>query len=436
MDLVWCLRMKRTLLKSFFLFLLLVLFCSQAVAGVEYVTVEVKGVGTTEKEAIYDALKGALGQVNGLQMSAQSETSLKAIIKSVNDNDSEYFEEKLQKKINTATKGTIKQYTIVSKQTDPNMNNNWVVVIDATIAKYVVSQQTNRLRMAVIPFKASNPGNELKIFSSQLTQAIISFLTQTRKFAVLDREFSSEQQKELDFFKKEDTPPEEMSRVGNRVGADFIVIGKIEKLIQRTNTITLKRTGKKISTTQCGAEVSFRVIDVATGQIVLSDLSNRTKKNNGSSCNHSAIALMVASTLGNQILEAIFPVTVVSVNDKFVTLGQGGKTIRRGQRFNLIEYGRKITDPYTGETLGREETSIGLIEVVDVQAKISRAKIIKIDRDIEKNFVPGKFIIRTVKFEHHKKRNHDDSKKQERVIDKSSKNNNKRGTKRISKDDW
>ena len=59
-----------------------------------------------------------------------------------------------------------------------------------------------------------------------------------------------------------------------------------------------------------------------------------------------------------------------------------------------IEYGKKIKDPYTKETIGREEIYTATIEVTRVNPKQSYAKIIKSGRDLARNFQPRKFVCR------------------------------------------
>ncbi|MCK5680036.1 hypothetical protein KAI46_04410 [bacterium] len=427
--------MSQFSLKLFVLLLLLFSCFSDVGARVEYRVVQVNGNGLTEKEAIYDALKGALEQVNGLQMSAKEESSLKSMFREVDGKSSEYSEEKFQQKVNTSTKGTVKQYEILSKSQAPGTDGQWVVSIEATIAKYVSSQQINRTRLAVIPFIISQSNDELETFSTQITQALVSFLTQTRRFAMLDREFSAEQQRELDFLKREDVPVEEMARIGNKIGTDFIVIGKVEKLIHRTSSITLKRSGKKISSTICGVNVSYRVIDIATGQILSSDSYTCTNKVNGTSCHYPEMALKAASSFGKKISESVFPIAVVSVSEESITLGQGGKTIRIGQKFKLIEYGKNIFDPYTGESLGQEEIPIGLIKIVAVQAKTSRAKIINLKLDIEKYFEPGRFIVRAINEKSfYKKEPSKQPKNRENTLKETFPVKSRRN--KFSKDDW
>ena len=415
--------MKLTLFKSLLVFLLLFLICSRAVAGVEYVYIEVKGFGITEKDAVYDALKNALEQIKGLKISVERETYLKSVIKNVNGENSTKFEKLSCKNVNTTTKGAVQQYRIISSFEEPD--GGWTVSVEATIAKYVTSLQGNKIKLAVIPFRTNSHDDELLSFSRQLRQAIVGSLTQKRTFFVVDREYLQEQQSELDFLEKEDVPIEEMARIGNKLGVDVIVVGTVEKLIHYTNTITLKRTGIKISTTNCGVEFFYSIIEIATGRIMLSDSYRRTNKIKGSSCNYYDIASRAASSIAKQI-ETVFPISVVAVSGRFVTLGQGGKTIHSGQRFKLIRCGRELINSKNGDYLGREETPVGLIEIVDVQYKISRAKILKINMDIEKEFVSGDFIVRQIV--ENKRTNNAKRKKANKRVEVKRKI--------INKDDW
>jgi len=224
-------------LQTFLILLLLLLVNLPTLeARVENKVVTVNGSGATEKEAIYDALKSALEQINGLQMSAKEKSSLRSIFIKKNGASSENSEEKFQQQVKTATKGTIKQFDILSK--DQDKDGRWEVSLEVTVAKYITSQQINRIRLAVIPFRVYQSDNESKIFSTQITQSLVNFLTQTRRFAMVDREFTFEQQKELDFLKRDDVPVEEMARIGNKIGTDFIVTGRVEKLIHKTSSMT------------------------------------------------------------------------------------------------------------------------------------------------------------------------------------------------------
>ncbi|MBI77461.1 MAG: hypothetical protein CMM53_06735, partial [Rhodospirillaceae bacterium] len=73
-----------------------------------------------------------------------------------------------------------------------------------------------------------------------------------------------------------------------------------------------------------------------------------------------------------------FPITVLNVDGELLTLGQGGDTVRSGGVYNLVRLGKRMTDPHTGESLGRTETRVGSVKVIDTQSKMSTGKILKL----------------------------------------------------------
>ena len=78
-------------------------------------------------------------------------------------------------------------------------------------------------------------------------------------------------------------------------------------------------------------------------------------------------------------------------------LGQGGETVKKGQRMQLILRGEKITDSYTKESLGRSEEVIGEVEITGVTAKQSYAKVISATKDrLEALFKPKTMLVRPV----------------------------------------
>ena len=68
-----------------------------------------------------------------------------------------------------------------------------------------------------------------------------------------------------------------------------------------------------------------------------------------------------------------------------------------GQKMALIQYGESIIDPYTKESLGREEIEIGMVQVTGIQSKMAKAKILTSSVDLAAEFAPKSFIVRPVK---------------------------------------
>ena len=384
------------LLVAFFLFSPTITY-----AKIAYETVEGRGTGANPKEAVLDALKDALGKVNGMQMASKEMASLCSVkVEAKVNNQKETAEvssSAYKQQIYTATKGIIRKYDVVSLAPDQYSKGMVQAIVKATVAKYKRSKQANRNRIAVLPFRIANKQDiKQATFAKQFAQGLVSYLTQTRKFAVLDRDFSAESNKELNSLKSANVPVEELARLGNRLGADFIIVGQVNKTVANQWYKVMKSTGKKFPMARYGAALTYRVMDVATGQILASQLCDNIQTQQGRLPDMSHIAKTTSEKVGRTIVEGIFPLTVVSVSGKSVFLGQGGETVKKGQKFRLVQYGKRIIDPHTKESLGREEKNVGVVKVVDVQAKVSRATILSADIDIAKLFAPNAFIVRPI----------------------------------------
>jgi len=365
---------KKTI--NYVVFLLIVSFSSVLLAEIEYITVSAQGSGKTKNEAVQEALINAIGKVNGLQMAAKSKAllSYKSTIK--NNIEEEQSLEELKETVNTKTKGVVRSWDVVSTQapTDDEYSLRRVE-IEATIARHVGSVQVNRKRLAVVPFRVLNSVKE-KDFSRLFSKSLNAYLTQSRKFSMIDRKYSHEQKKELKLIQGNNFKLEEVARVGNQLGADYLILGVVDNAHTKTSTVYMRTTNRRISKTKTQIDLSYRVVDVATGQI---KYAGEYSKSFGSEVSFNDVAKVAANGVGRAIVTGIFPIHVVSINGESVTLGQGGKTLQNGDVLKLIKYGNKITDPYTGESLGRVEIELGSVKITSVQAKTSTAKLLKLD---------------------------------------------------------
>ena len=121
----------------------------------------------------------------------------------------------------------------------------------------------------------------------------------------------------------------------------------------------------------------------------------------------------ISDSIGLRILEAIYPFVVEKIEGKSVVIGVGGDVLKVGDQYRLIQYGKKIIDSYTKESLGRKENIIGMVEITDVTPKMAYGKILDSDgKDFTKAFKPKEFIIRSVPESSRKKQN---KKKQENM---------------------
>ena len=365
-------------------------------AKLSSVEVNTEGTGTTKQLAILDGLKNAITQVNGAVVGASTSVSLSEVSSSQDQNSSYESSQAFQQNIKSATKGVVQGLDIVSVTQNPDLGNLFIIEMKVKVAKYKKSKQLKRLRMAVSNFYLSNDLSKSKTankFAVNLQDKIIDLLTQTRKFAMLDRQFLKDQQKELNFINSPDVPTEEMAKFGNKAGTDYIITGVLKDLKKRTTRKKMESTGKVFKNTKYTAELNYRIIDIATSQVKFSDTTNITI----SSSSTSKLRNLVANKTAETILNAIYPIRVIDISKKSLTLGQGGKSIKKNAEYNLVKIGERMIDPYTKESLGRKEEIIGKVKIIDVQSKMSTAKLIKSTIKNIEDLLEYDYIVRPLK---------------------------------------
>lgn len=380
-----------------------------AEAKVAYHTVECAGTGATLNAAIRDALDEAIGRING--RSIETKKQLESIEVAVADNNSEAFlsAEAYKSSVKTATKGVVSGYDILSKT--QNEAGSWETTLRVKVVKYVAAN-SNRKRIAVWPLatsgtpclidgKAVDKGKIGRL----LTQNIVSSLVQSRRFTVLDREYIGELAGERALVEADEVPVEEMARLGQTLVADYLLTGIVERLTYAEKKIRMQSSGRELTSRQGHAEISIRLVDVATRKIAFADfLKLRVNESDlqryGANFHgegvESVLAMVVADRVGRKILEAIYPVLIVSVHQETVTLGQGGSQLKKGDLLDVFRYGKRLVDPYTKEYIGREEILVGRLEVARVDAKQSQARVLTSEIDLARNFQDKKFVCHRV----------------------------------------
>lgn len=345
-------------------------------ARVGTVEVKVEGVGITLRDAIADGLRSAVSMVNGVEVAAQ--TSFETTSLSAESNQSESFaaSSAFAETIATATKGAVEGYKIIAYNRDPLLANSYVVQLAVRIPKYTQSQQLKRLRMAVSGLYIDSGVTDQQA-ADQTAQAIqnrvVDYLTQTRRFAMLDRSNLADTQAELNNIATSGMATKELARLGNKVGTDYLVVMILRDLdmfnIQKKmKTNNLTRETKKVV-----GEVTIRILDVATSQIKFSDTIMIEVDSD-----YRALAKDGGRLIGQVIQNAIYPARIVGLDGDVITIGQGGGTMKRGEVYDLVQLGERLIDPYSKESLGYDETLVGTVRIERVLAKQSKGRILQL----------------------------------------------------------
>lgn len=321
------------------------------------VEVEASGSGLSREQAIENALTEAIRQVRGVNIDQQM---VRQAMK-VKVNDEAVLSSEITNKTASRTQGYVERYQILDEDCTEQYCN---VVISASIPVYKSPgiAPDNRRKLVVSKFSGSS--------GAEFSQYLQTHLVQSRRFAVLDREHNVAFSNERNLLLSADTPQAEKIRLGQVLGMDYLIVGSVAvESGQSTNNISL--TGELQSLEYGQARVSYQVINIATRQIkwqddALIDLEM---------ANPEQIAAEAAEEVARTIIDAIYPIKVLSQSGNQLVLNQGGKNVVEGYLYDVYGLGKKLVDPYTKESLGREEILLGQVRIDRVSTKLSYASV-------------------------------------------------------------
>ena len=250
--------------------------------------------------------------------------------------------------------------------------------------------------MAVLPFrtgegsyKVGEQTTDSARLEKQLRRLVTAQFVQSRRFAVLDREFGQEIQNERDRLSGPNTKPEESARLGRELGADYILAGNFDEFGLIAAKGVFRASGREYQRLSVSAKLSYRIIELATGQTVLADNLQVPPGppfpvgSQPDSTSESYLMEWMAHRVATRITWTIYPVKVVSLSvDGEVVLNQGGSALKTGDRLEVFNLGQRLTDPYTKEFIGNEELLAGTLEITRVLPKSTYARLLSTNRPV------------------------------------------------------
>ena len=356
-------------------------------------------------------LEESIRQVNGpwIETDREFRFQYESVVNELRESTSKGIHVTKEKHISIC-QGLIRNYDILEQVRESS--DQWKVVVKVVVMVYDPKNPRpgERRTIAVIPFRNPHESFEIEgtLISSEeinrkLSQATVSQMVQSRKFTVLDREYMAERLGEQELIKAGNSPLTELIKIGKQLGADHLVVGSLERTSVISSEKVVKLTGYRTIMRQGNMEISYRVLDVATGKI---NWANVVKI---SLSNEEFDSLMAArpGTLGDdlliekasvilagEIIDAIYPIKVVKVSSNGeIILNQGGIRVQEGEVFEVYVLGKELIDPDTKEYLGREEKLAGVIVISRVLPKMSYANVTEGDA----NAIPAGAICRAVR---------------------------------------
>ncbi len=342
------------------------------------------GIGLTRASAVNNAILEALEQLNGVSIKKITFISNKTI-NSTNGNEAKYIYNSAIKKF---TSGRVDSYKIldVIDYGDGRFEASVEITKTKVSKKYKTPGYSAKNRRAIVIVPSYTNKNRYFILnqsksaydlSLKLTQELVSSVTQTRKFSVLDREDNEAYRNEKALIRSRDTSTDEFLKLGQVLGTDYLLVTNITEFSISKDNNQDAIVANMSSSYKTSATIQFRIIAMATRQIKWSNTSSYNFEVNGKTNEqiYSNSLKKLSSHITTQLIENIYPINVVNVSSKEVIINQG--SLKVGTKFEVYKLGKNIIDTYTKESLGRVESKVAVIEIIRSLAKMSSAKIIQ-----------------------------------------------------------
>ena len=250
-------------------------------SATERVTVSSRGVAKTYDEAVQSALKDAVRQVNGSAFAGDTKIRGESSQVSTTANgvsaDNQLTTENVTDDFHEVLKGVVLGHRLLEEKTRDD--GLFEVRLEVDVAKYTPPMKDGREKVAVMlikpildGFQIGGEGKECfrpaPLVVEELSSRITTAIVQTQKFGVLSREDEDAIRAEEKII-TENAPVEEMVKVGQRLGADYLVTGTLRNIhVGAPVTTTSQLTGRTSSMLSFATlRMTYRVIVVSTAQI-------------------------------------------------------------------------------------------------------------------------------------------------------------------------
>jgi hypothetical protein len=224
------------------------------------------GTGATQAEATSAALVNAIQQVQGVGVdSARTlQTGLTQVLQTSAAGTTVSTSQQVLP-VPTQVRGYIESYSVTSaKQVG---GNQWAVAVKAKVKKYNREEGTNSSlkTLAIAPFRRDNVPARYDEDINRFVQELSAAAASSGKFRLLDRQFVAEYVAELGDLYSDTTHPEDALRLGQKLGADYLLVGNFDHF--ELNERVVNAYGGNHPALLATGILHWRVIDVARREV-------------------------------------------------------------------------------------------------------------------------------------------------------------------------
>jgi hypothetical protein len=361
------------------------------VGKLDAVTVQAEGWGANASQAVAEAMKLAVLQVNGASIDASSVQARMGLDLVMGAESASLGAQAFVEQIRQKSGGVIRSFKVVKLDSPLLPGGRFKAEIEASIARFEPPKDLSKLKIVLAPLrlKAGNvamgdrslPAAEVE---RQLRQRIGDALVASGRFAVLDREFPAELQRELDLIVGGQAPGAEMAKLGQAASADVLWIGSVERLSYDRQVRQLRTSDRDLVSYSGGWALNHRLVNVATRQVLLSGRLAGTAPATAPTTLGTGVdgqkvfdgmSQALVDGVAAAIITQLFPVMVVARNDQDVVLSQGGQVLKPGERYAVVAMGGELKDPQTGQSLGRTEQPCCAVTIQRVTPNLAYGRL-------------------------------------------------------------
>jgi hypothetical protein len=396
-------KMKKTII------LLLVLpFSLQALAAEKVIIQEGKGVASTREDAIKKAIFEAVAKAKGINVgsgkyqfdfeSASADIERKPGGKEIGFDAVSIYAEGTS--TSTAIRALVKTYEVLEeKRPDPN---TWEVKLKVWIYDYQPPDKNERLRIAVIApttlssqYYFGNIALSDKEIEQKITHILNTKLTATNKFTILDRHYIDKVMQEKGLILVGDSSLEEKAKLGNLLGADYILTSTVNEAYLSVKEKYLEAIGQKTYEHEAKFKMDYSLIGAATSQIKFSDSVNlwlqydkdvRSLVPNWQDDKIDYLVLAeeliksATAPIVEKIIQGLYPARIAKIlPENQIVINKGGKDIAESDIYEVLKEGHELFDYDTKESLGKIEEPVATIKITKVMSNFSYAAIVQGD---------------------------------------------------------
>lgn len=394
-------------MKKIIILLLVLPFVSQVLAE-KVIIQEGKGIAPKREDAIKKAIFEAVAKAKGINVGSgkyeYSYESASADIEKTNTGGKEIGFDAVSiyaegTTANTATKALVKTFEVLDEKKLPD--GSYEVKLKVWIYDYENPDKTSRLKIAVMPPTTPDSNytfGDIKISDKELSRKITHILNvklaAANKFSILDRGHIDKVMEEKGLIWLGDASLEEKAKIGNLLGADYILTSTVTEAQLTVKEKYLESVGRKTYEHEAKFKLDYSLINAATSQIKLADsvrlyLEDRDVRKLVPKWRDDKIDYLVlaeeiiksaTSPIADRIAGGLYPARIAKIlPDNVVVINKGGQDVLVSDIYDVLKQGDELFDYDTKESLGKIEEPIGAIKITKVMSNFSYAALIEGD---------------------------------------------------------